>query len=170
MAVSSVPSPSIRKPVSRLAKPSNRYPRTPDQTIIDTEKWFAGKSFSTADGTGAMHRRFLFVIVQKDDPSQEIIGTVGVNSLSPAPSIGYGLHPGFWGRGYASEAVGGLLGAWGSLLRAEDGKRGREKMYACCNRENVGSVRVLQKNGFTNYDEVEMEGDRVAFWELELGE
>lgn len=117
-----------------------------------------------------MHRRFLFVIVQKDDPSQEIIGTVGVNSLSPAPSIGYGLHPGFWGRGYASEAVGGLLGAWGSLLRAEDGKRGREKMYACCNRENVGSVRVLQKNGFTNYDEVEMEGDRVAFWELELGE
>lgn len=42
-----------------------------------------------------------------------------------------------------------------------------EKLYAACNKANVGSVKVLLKNGFKIYTEVPMEGDIVAFMEVE---
>lgn len=118
---------------------------------------------------------FQFLIIRADDPAQRVIGTVGINGLVPAPNIGYGLLPEFWGLGYSSEAAGGLVRAWWALPRAKpegqlNGEQNggqREKLYASCNKENVGSGKVLEKNGFQVYEEVSMEGDIVVFWHLE---
>lgn len=130
-----------------------------------------GKRYPTPDASGALHRRFCFVIIEADDPAQTIIGTVGVNALAPAPPVGYGLVPEHWGKGYASEALRGVLDAWWGLPRImpdhEQGS-GPEVIYSCCNKDNVGSARVLEKNGFECYDEVLMEvGHTVAFYRLE---
>lgn len=130
----------------------------------------AGKAFTTPDGSGALNRKFQFVIIRADDPAQRIIGTVGINSLTPAPSIGYGLHPDFWGLGYSTEATQGVMDAWWQLPRVKpDGQNGsgdgkEEMLYACCNSDNSGSMKVLEKNGFRLYDKVSLEGDVVAYW------
>jgi RimJ/RimL family protein N-acetyltransferase len=102
-----------------------------------------------------------------DDPSQKVIGFAGINALVPAPSVGYNFHPDFWGKGYATEAVAGIVDAWWKLGRVlfEDTVQ-KEKLFACCNIANIGSVKVLQKTGFTIYREQPAEG--VALFELEI--
>lgn len=96
---------------------------------------------------------------------------MGINSLSPAPSVGYNIHPDFWGKGYATEAVAGVIDAWWELDRMVlDGtvlELEKEKLFAACNRANIGSVKVLQKSGFSIYHEQSIEGDVVAHFELE---
>lgn len=85
------------------------------------------------------------------------------------------MNPDFWGMGYASEAVGGLVEAWSNLERMVPpgtittgaGAVG-EKLFAACNKENVGSMKVLLKNGFRVYDEVEAEGDTVALFDMDM--
>ena len=162
---------------SRLTRKLNglSWPKVPESDIQQTQQWIEGKIFKNADGSGALNRKFQFVMVRADDPAQRIIGTVGINSLTPAPSIGYGLHPEFWGKGYSSEAAQGVINAWWQLPRVKpdchlngaggDGKK--EMLYACCNSENVGSMNVLEKNGFQLYDKVPLEGDLVAYWRRE---
>ena len=132
----------------------------------------AGKKFTTPDGLGALHRRFQFVIIRTDDPTQRIIGTVGINGLTPAPSIGYGIHPKFWGMGYSTEAAHGVVQAWWRLPRAKADRQlpnewQQERLYACCNKDNIGSCKVLEKIGFCVYNEELLEGDQVLFWHLE---
>ncbi|RJE22937.1 GNAT family [Aspergillus sclerotialis] len=146
------------------------WQKEPESDIQQTEKWIAGKTFATPDGSGALNRRFQFVIIRADDPAQRIIGTVGINSLIPAPSIGYALHPEFWGLGYSTEAVQGVMNAWWQLPRVKPNGQlngpgdGKEMLYACCNSENAGSMKVLEKNGFRLYDKVALEGHIVAYW------
>ncbi|KAF7180422.1 hypothetical protein CNMCM7691_009590 [Aspergillus felis] len=129
------------------------------QDVVD---WLCSK---TPDASGAVGRLFFFVIIPKDEPDR-IIGSLGVNSLSPAPSVGYAMHPSYWGRGYASEALRGVIDAWWKLPRV-DGLGQEEKLFAAVNLANKGSVKVLQRNGFKTYEEVVLEGDTVAFMELE---
>jgi RimJ/RimL family protein N-acetyltransferase len=127
-----------------------------------------------------MDRIFNFVMIRVDDPGERIIGSVGVNSLDPCPSVGYGVHPEFWGQGYATEALEGVINVWWKLPRnlvknggdekersGDEDEDEVEKLYAACNKANVGSVKVLLKNGFRIYTEVPMEGDIVAFMQLE---
>ena len=44
---------------------------------------------------------------------------------------------------------------------------GRE-VICCFNKENVGSMKVLLRNGFRIYDEVQAEGDTVALFDLDM--
>lgn len=131
----------------------------------------ANKTFKTPDASGALGRQFNFAIIRADDPSRKVIGAVGVNALAPAPSIGYGLHPDFWGKGYVSEAVAGVVDAWWKLERKDAGQSilstESEKLFAACNMANIGSVKVLQKNGFKSLREIPLEGDIVALFGLE---
>lgn len=99
---------------------------------------------------------------------------MGVNALVPAPSLGYGIHPDFWGKGYVSEAVAGIVGAWWKLERkAPEVPEGSgsssevEKLFAACNTANIGSVKVLQRNGFKKMREIPLEGDVVALFGVE---
>ncbi|KAF9250144.1 hypothetical protein DTO027I6_348 [Penicillium roqueforti] len=115
--------------------------------------------------------RFFFAIIRSEDSSQTVIGGAGINALSPAPSVGYNIHPDFWGKGYATEAVAGIVDAWWKLDRIDFDGAGsdlkKEKLFAACNRANVGSVKVLQRTGFSIYREQSIEGDVVALFELE---
>ncbi|KXG50822.1 Acyl-CoA N-acyltransferase [Penicillium griseofulvum] len=147
------------------------WPRVPHKDISESEALIAKKTFTTPDASGAVGRKFFFAIIRSDDPSQRVIGGAGINSLSPAPSVGYNIHPDFWGKGYATEAVAGIIDAWWKLHRI--GFEGavqdleKEKLFAACNRANIGSVKVLQRTGFSIYHEQPIEGDVVALFELE---
>ncbi|KAJ5730038.1 uncharacterized protein N7483_004546 [Penicillium malachiteum] len=145
------------------------WPKIPHMDIQETEAMIQRKTFQTVDASGALGRCFTFAIIQRDDPAQKVIGAVGINALVPAPSVGYGIHPDFWGKGYMSEAVAGVIDAWWKLERecGEEVDQSVEKLYAACNKANVGSVKVLLKNGFTIYEEIPLEGDTVALFSLE---
>ncbi|KAJ5089549.1 hypothetical protein N7532_008233 [Penicillium argentinense] len=147
------------------------WPRDPHKNIQETEANIATKTFQTPDASGAIGRRFYFGIISASDPKQKVVGAVGINSLLPAPSIGYGLHPDIWGKGYASEAVAGVIGAWWNLERIDpvnaEAVPKAERLFAGCNNTNIGSVKVLQKNGFRNFGVVRVEDDTVARFELE---
>lgn len=54
--------------------------------------------------------------------------------------LGYWLGEDFWGKGYATEAAGSVLGA--------ASKAGITKIIARTIEQNMGSIRVLQKIGF----------------------
>lgn len=67
-----------------------------------------------------------------------------------------------------SEAVGGVINAWWKLERTDTQDSSEaEKLYAACNKANIGSLRVLQKNGFQILKEFPIEGDVVALFGLE---
>lgn len=66
--------------------------------------------------------------------------------------IGYGLNPGAWGRGYATEAVGALVTA---LLARPDVRR----VTAQTATTNPASARVLEKLGFARVGTAWDEGD-----------
>ncbi|KAF4221966.1 hypothetical protein CNMCM5878_007518 [Aspergillus fumigatiaffinis] len=141
------------------------WPRVADTTVEETKVHMTRKVFKDPDASGAVGRLFFFVIIPKDEPDR-IIGSLGVNSLSPAPTVGYAMHPSYWGKGYASEALRGVIDAWWKLPRV-DGLGHEEKLFAVVNLANKGSVNVLQRNGFKIYNEVVLEGDTVASMELE---
>ncbi len=69
---------------------------------------------------------------------------IGIMSLhikkDETPELGYWLGEPFWGMGYATEAVNGVLSA--AL------KSGINKIYAHSIEENTGSLKVLKKVGF----------------------
>ncbi|SEE44442.1 Protein N-acetyltransferase, RimJ/RimL family [Arthrobacter alpinus] len=56
--------------------------------------------------------------------------------------LGYTFHRAHWGKGYATESVGELLRLGFNTLKLE-------RIGAICHPDNMGSIRVLEKNGFT---------------------
>lgn len=73
-----------------------------------------------------------------------IIGTAGFYGPPDASgevTIGYGMVEPEWGQGYGTEAVAGLV----AICRAHGGV---SVINADTNLDNVGSQRVLEKNGF----------------------
>lgn len=92
-------------------------------------------------------------------PSEEdrnaLIGMCGVHN---APEIGYSFHPDVWGKGYASEAVAGLVGKyWETFPDGHPSLQGPESKYleAYTTRQNLSSQGVLRNNGFEVWKEVE---------------
>lgn len=74
-----------------------------------------------------------------------LIGSVAVwitDAHDSNGELGYTFHRAHWGNGYATEAVGQLL-AFGF------GTLGLERISATCHPGNLGSIRVLEKSGFT---------------------
>ncbi|WP_409250878.1 GNAT family N-acetyltransferase [Bacillus sp. SCS-153A] len=85
--------------------------------------------------------RFLFVILNmKED---YILGAVELNIRdfhNQAGEIGYVLNPKCWGNGFAVEAAKLVVGFGFQELNLH-------RIYATCNPENAGSIRVLEKLG-----------------------
>jgi RimJ/RimL family protein N-acetyltransferase len=69
-----------------------------------------------------------------------IAGCVGLHDDGGQIEVGYWIEPGSWGRGYATEALGGLL----SLARLAGHRRIVSRHAA----DNPASGRVLRKAGF----------------------
>ncbi len=84
---------------------------------------------------------FHFVVsVQK---SQKIIGGCGIHIRRPEhheAEIGYCFNRHFWGQDYATEAMAGLLKFGFKQLNLH-------RIIATCDPRNIGSERVMQKNG-----------------------
>ncbi|AQG81256.1 GNAT family N-acetyltransferase [Spirosoma montaniterrae] len=68
--------------------------------------------------------------------------------------IGYGTYPAFRRQGYMTEMVGGLLNWAGQ-------QPGVRRVIADTNAENIGSQRVLEKNGFRLFARIE----EMLWWE-----
>ncbi|HMS63794.1 MAG TPA: GNAT family N-acetyltransferase [Ignavibacteria bacterium] len=64
--------------------------------------------------------------------------------------IGYGTKPQFQGKGYMTEAVDGFI-KWAI------GRTDIDTVLATTEFQNISSIRVLEKNGFEKFDEVENE-------------
>jgi RimJ/RimL family protein N-acetyltransferase len=77
-------------------------------------------------------------------PSMEhLIGWCGLKMTNPAHQegeLGYALHRGYWGRGYATEAAQALLAFGFRNLQLH-------RIIGTCHPANQGSIRVLEKVG-----------------------
>lgn len=80
------------------------------------------------------------LLVTLPDEGGRIVGGCGINARDGRAEVGYWIEPGFWGRGFASEALAGML----LLARVIGHKRliGRHAV------DNPASGRVLRKAGF----------------------
>ena len=89
-------------------------------------------------------RNFYFLHKELKD-THEQVGSMGYTVIDETPvgkivHLGYFTYPKFWGNGYASEALKKLL----------EFAFTKDKVYRVttgCLKENVGSERVMQKNG-----------------------
>jgi len=86
--------------------------------------------------------RYVFVIV--DQISNDCMGVCGLVMGKPNyrnAEIWYKLHPNYWGKGFASEAVQALLDVGFNTFQLH-------RIEAGCATENIASIRVLEKSGF----------------------
>jgi ribosomal-protein-alanine N-acetyltransferase len=86
-------------------------------------------------------RTYQLAIVRKDDG--RVIGNCGIRINAPEhreANIGYELNPDEWGQGFATEAA-------RAIVRFGFEDLGLHRIWAECNAENTGSVRVLTKLG-----------------------
>ena len=108
-----------------------------------------------------------FVFVMMD--GEVLVGTCGFKDVTGSPKeaeAGYWVGKPYWGRGYASAAV-------GLLLEFGFGELELSKVRACCLTINARSLRVSEKSGFARTQvNTEASGghweptDRFAHFEL----
>lgn len=70
------------------------------------------------------------------------------------------FDPLVWGRGYATEAVAAVVTAyWDVFPQGHPALEGEERDYlmAIVDESNVGSIKVLERNGFRYWKELEEE-------------
>lgn len=70
----------------------------------------------------------------------ELLGGIGLHVNGPKAMLGYCFARPAWGRGYATEAARVMLDFGFRSLKLH-------RIWACCDPENAGSVRVLLKVG-----------------------
>lgn len=97
----------------------------------------------------AVHHPFVIA----DKTSDRLMGVIGLYFHDDRPTeLGYWLGESFWGKGYAPEAIKGLLGAAAEI----DLSPIRARVLA----HNAGSIRVLEKTGFATIEETTSVVDR----------
>jgi ribosomal-protein-alanine N-acetyltransferase len=108
-------------------------PNSLDQTAAFVE--------AAAAGAGDIRTGYSLAAVLND----HVIGSLAVwtkDSSNRNGELGYTFHRAHWGKGYATEAVGELLRLGFNTLKLE-------RIGATCHPDNFGSIRVLEKSGFT---------------------
>ncbi|KAL4944449.1 GNAT domain-containing protein [Aspergillus oleicola] len=120
-----------------------------------------------------------------------IIAIVGIRATEspltdiPQFEIGYMFVPRAWGRGYASEAVKGVVRWWFSFLqsRGQSGSQGskgegqegnkvkdKDGVYAIVAKGNPASLRVMEKCGFKKINEgFDNDGSGIEIVEFRIG-
>lgn len=87
-----------------------------------------------------------FFINLRNDDGLTLIGGIGLGRDGDDAELGYWIAPGYWGQGYAGEAVTALLNnAW--VL-------GHSRIIARHIADNEASARVLKKAGFQTTGEI----------------
>ena len=90
------------------------------------------------------HRKYYFLHMELKE-THEQVGSIGYTVIDDTPvgkivHLGYFTYPQFWGNGYTSEAL-------NKLLEFAFTKDNVYRVTTGCLKENVGSERVMQKNG-----------------------
>lgn len=110
---------------------------------------FARDRIALARAANAAGTRFAFIVVRREDWATPI-GLIGFSSLLDADGLvatgGYHLDPDHWGRGYATEALGGIVSMIRLLTRIKS-------LRASVMPHNAASARVLEKSGFVRLGE-----------------
>jgi len=92
-----------------------------------------------------------------------LIGNCGIrleSADSRQANIGYEIAPGYWGEGYASEAVRAMVAFGFGELRLH-------RIWARCVAENVASYRVLEKVGMRREERLrEEEWMKGRWWDI----
>lgn len=100
----------------------------PHETLDQSRIWLGSMIAGNAEGSDD------FVIEREG----QVIGKVG---FFRAPELGYILHPGYWGQGLASEAVGAAVG---HVFATRD----HDALEADVDPANQASIRLLERLGF----------------------
>lgn len=77
--------------------------------------------------------------------TEQIIGGCGIHVCVPDKDtavVGYCLNKQYWGQGYGTETL-------GALLKFSFDQIGLHRIKATCDTRNIGSVRVMEKNGMS---------------------
>lgn len=110
------------------ARATRWWSTPPHETLEQTARWLDGMIANGPDQPD-------FVV----ETEGRVIGKAGFFEL---PEVGYILHPDFWGRGLATEAV-------GAAVDHVFATRDIETLTADVDPENAGSIRLLERLGFT---------------------
>ena len=106
---------------------------------------------------------FQLAIERKDDG--RMIGNCGIRVNAPEhreANIGYELNPDEWGQGFATETA-------RAIVRFGFEELGLHRIWAECNAENTGSVRVLTKLGMQREARFrEHQWFRGRWWDTEI--
>ncbi|KAI0441909.1 acetyltransferase domain-containing protein [Xylaria telfairii] len=151
-----------------------------DESQVFVERFLPPKDLNT----------YSFAIVYLGDAGENkdekgvVIGTAGAHKVHPDsgwPEVGYMFRHEYWSKGLASEFLRAFTKAWWALPRSEielevdaasvkgkgenDGGvvEVREALFACILGTNIGSRRVLEKNGFKEYKRWVEPDSRPAF-------
>lgn len=90
-------------------------------------------------------RRYYFLHMELKD-THEQVGSIGYTVTANTPvgklvHLGYFSYPKFWGKGYTTEAL-------GKVLEFGFTRNNVYRVTTGCLKDNIGSERVMQKNGF----------------------
>ncbi|GFG23778.1 probable GMP synthase [glutamine-hydrolyzing] [Aspergillus udagawae] len=166
--------------------------KVPDADLATTRKWveeylrpeprtpgnvgYVLREIGSGPGSGSESESEASGVGEDGDGKGRIIASIGlhyglVEELGEKRwELGYIFHPDFWGKGYATEAVRGLMGAWtGIYQRVNWGDVVQQErsgeVVAITDDGNEPSKRVLRKCGFEAVEEfVDDDGTKcVAF-------
>jgi ribosomal-protein-alanine N-acetyltransferase len=96
---------------------------------------------------------FVFAVLA----DEQFVGLVSIHRQLSI-SINFGIAAPFWNKGYATAAVSE------AITYAKNELQARHIEYTCL-RENIGSKRVMQKNGFIKVGEKPYDGPRMERFE-----
>lgn len=124
-----------------VLKPPSRHPPLPTTPISELQpesesepKSESEREIPIPDGSE--------VEMEKEKGKAKMIGIIGTPRKG---ELAYKVHPAYWGKGYMSEALSMFLDMfWGD---GED--KPLTRLTAGADPENIGSIRVLEKAGFT---------------------
>ena len=91
----------------------------------------------------------------------ECIGFAGFLDAEAAPTLIYGIHPDFWGQGYATEAARAVLDYGLKTLNLP-------KVNADVDEPNTASVRVLQKLGMQQVNRAIVNNHPLLYFSVSL--
>ncbi|MES2727347.1 MAG: GNAT family protein [Bacteroidota bacterium] len=89
--------------------------------------------------------RVRYIYIMEDNTNQQALGMIGLTMGKPHyrnAEVWYKINPAFWNKGYASEALKAILVFGFNTLQLH-------RIEAGCAIENIASVKVLEKAGFT---------------------
>ena len=118
------------------------------------------QAFVDASGVSfAQHGYGLWLVFEPDH--EPIAGFTGLQAQPQgAPSLLFGTHPVFWGRGYATEAAAAVLHHVFSVL-------GLERVVADVDEPNAASICILEHLGMSRVRRTLVNGRPLLYYEIE---